>query len=125
MCLTVEFSQEEQEEIKKKLSEKITVYKIVKKDRYDKRYTPVWFDFQSFHEGENIYQRQEFPDAGFYSFKSKFKAWIMYRSLKAFNDDDVALIKCIIYKKDIIRIGEWESDRSYVTIKITIPKYKD
>ena len=121
MCLDKRFNEERTNKVLKKLPEKITVYKIVRKDSIFKKYTSMFIHYEhryEYKEGENI-ARMGFANAGFYSFKTWFGAWF-YKSFK-----EEKIIKYKIYKKDILFIGKQMGCLTFVSSKITVPKYKE
>ena len=125
MCLSKIFDEIKTQEILKKLPEIITVYKIVGKDGTYKAYRPYFFwEKGSYKEGENeaVFDPLNYPDGGFYSFKSFWKTLLI-----RFTDYEClgVIIKCKINKKDIIKIGINNKATTFVTSKITIPKYKE
>jgi len=122
MCLNREFNKIKTEKILKKLPETFKVYKIFKKD--GKKYLSLFGWSYRYEEGENE-ARLAGPfggidtNAGFYSFKSWFGAF-------SYNicGQGACIVKCQINKKDILKVGTQEGIVTFVTSKITLPKYK-
>ncbi len=123
MCLDKNFDEKKTEKILKKLPEEITVYKVIQKNKSEKCYTGLFHVKFEYKEGENRAEISNFTpiDSGFYTFKTKIGAWIYNfgSSIKA------SIIKCKLYKKDIRAIGKQGGFLTFVSSKLTVPKYKD
>lgn len=127
MCLSKMFNEQKTQKIVKKLPEIISVYKIVQKNKKNKRYLPYFFDRIPYIEGENREKNEktwkEISSNGFYSFKNLLSTKLV--KFLNMNDPRRVIIKCKINKKDIKRIGRDRGVLTFVTSKITIPKYKE
>ena len=128
MCLSRTFSKGKIERIIKRLPEEITVYKVVKLNDSEQEYTGVYWDHFSYKEGENTAEiREHDQDAGFYSFKIKLAAFFYKIALIGGgirSGVKIKIIKCKLYKKDILLIGRQEGKFSFVSSKLTVPKYE-
>ncbi len=126
MCLSKVFNERKTQKILKKLPETINVYKVARKDRIKKRYLPYFFAFYPYKEGENnkISNKHFSNDCGFYSFKNLLLTWFFKISSSNGANNNI-IIKCKINKKDILKIGKYSGALTFVTSKITIPKYKE
>lgn len=146
MCLIKLLSEEKTKKLLDKLPDKITVYKAVIVDKYNKQYKPIWRSFfGSYNEGVNLAKTDmkcdtfkkvkkflffyEFIEATYYS---GFHFWQKKEDAEGYakiSEVDLKVIECQVDKEDITAVGKdlayLNEGIAFVTKKATFPKYED